>query len=238
MNCPKCGNQLRNSKKSEDYMLCDVCKKKYFLEDLEYEMAKPVKKKSHGCLISVIIAVGILIALFLLVGILFSGSDDPQKVADIEGSNNVNESQNDEGNPTEERTSFNMGELIDYGDMEIVLTNYSENSGNEWTKPNEGNTFVFIEFEISNNSDADKTISSMLSFETYCDDYLLEYSGNALMALSLNKDAQGLDGTIVPGKKMKGTLALEVPENWDEIEVYFVDSLWTDRKLSFVINNN
>lgn len=236
MNCPKCGNVLRESKKSQDYMLCDVCKKKYFTEDLEYELEKPVNKKGHGCLISVLIVLGVLIALSVFVGIIFSNGEEPEKVSEIEENDTLLESQNNESSKQEEHAPFKKGEVIEYGDMQIVLTKYLEHSGDEWAKPNDGNIFVFVEFEISNNSNEEKAISSMLSFDSYCDDYLLEYSGNAWMALSSSENTQGLDGTIVPGKKMKGSLALEVPENWKEIEVYFLDNLWTDRKLSFEIN--
>ena len=33
MNCPKCGNPLRMSKKSPGYALCDTCRKKFRLPD-------------------------------------------------------------------------------------------------------------------------------------------------------------------------------------------------------------
>lgn len=33
MNCPKCGNPLRMSKKSPGYALCDACRKKFRLPE-------------------------------------------------------------------------------------------------------------------------------------------------------------------------------------------------------------
>ena len=35
MKCPKCGQKLRQSKKNPDKMLCDNCRKSYWIDDLE-----------------------------------------------------------------------------------------------------------------------------------------------------------------------------------------------------------
>ena len=37
MKCPKCGQKLRQSKKNPDKMLCDNCRKSYWIDDLEDE---------------------------------------------------------------------------------------------------------------------------------------------------------------------------------------------------------
>lgn len=46
MKCPKCGNELRESKKTPGYFLCDSCKKKFSQETLDrFQSAKPVRRK-------------------------------------------------------------------------------------------------------------------------------------------------------------------------------------------------
>lgn len=46
MKCPKCGNELRESKKTPGYFLCDSCKKKFSQETLDrFQSAKPVHRK-------------------------------------------------------------------------------------------------------------------------------------------------------------------------------------------------
>ena len=46
MKCPKCGNELRESKKTPGYFLCDSCKKKFSQETLDrVQSAKPVRRK-------------------------------------------------------------------------------------------------------------------------------------------------------------------------------------------------
>lgn len=46
MKCPKCGNELRESKKTPGYFLCDSCKKKFSQETLDrFQSTKPVRRK-------------------------------------------------------------------------------------------------------------------------------------------------------------------------------------------------
>lgn len=47
MKCPKCGNELRESKKTPGYFLCDSCKKKFSQETLErFQLSASAQKKS------------------------------------------------------------------------------------------------------------------------------------------------------------------------------------------------
>ena len=112
---------------------------------------------------------------------------------------------------------------------------YEESDGNDWGTPESGNKFVFVNIEITNNSDKEISISSMASFEAYCDDYKLDYSSNALMASSTDKRNQ-LDGSVAAGKKMNGWLGLEVPSDWSNIEIYYKDSIWSDSNFKFTIS--
>lgn len=89
------------------------------------------------------------------------------------------------------------------------MTDYKESAESEWNSPSGGNVFVLIEFEIENNSSEKLAISSALSFEAYADDYALNYALNAMMD---NEQTQ-LDGNIASGKKMRGWIGYEVPEN-------------------------
>ncbi len=46
MNCPKCGNELRISKKDPSYGLCDECRKKFKLPEAAPEKKAVSKKPS------------------------------------------------------------------------------------------------------------------------------------------------------------------------------------------------
>ena len=47
MNCPKCGNPLRMSKKSPGYALCDTCRKKFRLPDSAPKQEKNEDEEEH-----------------------------------------------------------------------------------------------------------------------------------------------------------------------------------------------
>ena len=47
MNCPKCGNPLRMSKKSPGYALCDTCRKKFRLPDSAPKQGKNEEEEEH-----------------------------------------------------------------------------------------------------------------------------------------------------------------------------------------------
>lgn len=48
MNCPKCGNELRISKKDPRYGLCDECRKKFKLPESNTQETHVVKNKQKS----------------------------------------------------------------------------------------------------------------------------------------------------------------------------------------------
>lgn len=150
--------------------------------------------------------------------------------------NTLEEQQNTETDPQEtpsdKETAFGVGETAEMNDVQVTLLGYEESSGSEYNTPVEGNVFLLANFEIVNNSDQELNISSMMSFEAYADDYALNYSLNAVLEKA---DANQLDGTIAPGKKMNGVIGYEVPADWSEVEIHFVDNVWSSNKFIFTI---
>ena len=183
------------------------------------------RKKQGGILKWIVIAI-ILVALIAAVS---GGSDDnkPTKVR------NVSETEKTDNKNEDKETFFKIGEIAELGGVQVVLTNVEESKGSEYNKPSDGKVFVLAEFEISNNTDNEIAISSMVSFEAYADDYALNYSLTALM----EKDGNQLDGTIAAGKKMKGWIGWEVPEDYKNVEVHFTDDVWSNNKFVFLIEN-
>ncbi len=121
-----------------------------------------------------------------------SGSDKPKKAADSKPAqgNSVQNPSTEES--SQEESIFRVGETAEMNNVQVTMTNYEESAGNEFSSPEEGNVFLMSEFEITNNSDKELAISSMLSFEAYADDYKLDYSIEALIA----KEGNQLDGAI------------------------------------------
>ena len=194
------------------------------------------KKQGMGCL-PIVIAVVVLFILLAAIG--GGGENDEPSLAENSSTelSAVNETssapESEAAETSEAKTVFGIGETAEMNDIQVTMLNYVESNGSEYNSPADGNVFVLVEFEIANNSDSDLAVSSMMSFETYADDYALNYSLSAIMEA---ESGSQLDGTIAPGKKMKGEIGYEVPADWSNMEIHFTDSLWSDSDFVFEIN--
>ena len=109
-----------------------------------------------------------------------------------------------------------------------------ESEGESFLQPTDGNVFVSCEFEIVNNSSKEINVSSLISFEAYCNDYSTSVSLSVLSAFS---DKNQLDGTVAPGKKMNGIVAYEMPADWSKLEIEYSPSFW-GKAMKFVAEHN
>lgn len=192
--CKACGQEMAKSAKS-----CPHCGAK--------------NKKANPILVGII---G-LVALIIIISAAGS-NDEPVKVGE-----NTTPATTTTADSQTEMNAFAVGEIAELRDVQVSLIGVTESAGSSFNTPNEGNVFVLCEFEITNNSKEEITVSSMLSFEAYCDDYTCSYSLSALLEKG-NKNQ--LDGTVAAGKKFKGVIGYEVPENWGELEVHFAPDFW------------
>lgn len=133
--------------------------------------------------------------------------------------------------PTQTPKQFKVGEIASLKDILVTFVGATESKGSEYNKPAEGNVFLICEFDIENKSDKEITVSSMLSFEAYVDDYSTDLSISGLIEKG-NK--QQLDGSIAAGKKMNGIIAYEVPSSYKEIEIKFSPDVWAGSDITFV----
>ena len=206
--CKACGQEIAKSAKT-----CPHCGAK--------------NKKKPSILAGVIVCV-------VLIGIIASlgDSDEPKKVENT-GASNVNTSVNNKEEVKEEKNAFHVGETAELKGVCVTLVSVDESTGSQFNTPTDGNVFVLCEFEIANNSDKEITVSSMMSFEAYCDDYACTFSLGALMEKG-NKNQ--LDGTVAAGKKFNGVIGYEVPADWSELEVSFTPDFWSGKDIVFVVN--
>ncbi len=183
----------------------------------------------------------VISGLWIIIGVANMGnSDKPEKVGNTSVNTNV-ESDNDSKEmskentestePESKETTFKKGEIAELNGVQVTLTDYKESSGSDFNTPTDGNVFLMAEFEIANNTEKELAISSVMSFDAYTDDYSLNYSFSALM----EKDGNQLDGTIAAGKKMKGWIGWEVPQDYQNVEIHFTDNVWSNNKFVFLI---
>lgn len=99
------------------------------------------------------------------------------------------------------------------------FTNYSE-----FFPPKDGNKIIFAAFEFENVSDSDKTVLAY-NFSCYADGYSCE----AYFAA----DDAGFSETLSSGRKIKGNVYFEVPENAKEIDIEYDTNFWTSENIVF-----
>ncbi len=212
-NCTVCGAEVAKSAK-----VCPHCGAKL--------------KKGHPVLIGILV-------FFVLIAIIASssGDDEPKKVETSTPTQNVESTPT----PTEKepeadnKNSFYAGETAELKGVSVTLASVIESTGSTFNVPTDGNVYVLCEFEIANNSDKEITVSSMLSFDAYCDDYTCTFSLGALMEKG---DKNQLDGTVAPGKKFNGVVGYEVPSDWQKLEIVFTPDFWSGKDITFIVTSN
>lgn len=174
--------------------------------------------------------VSLVMVCILLLGLCACGSE-PSLVSTTP----VESDSATETTTTESDQAFQLGDSVEFNGIVVTFLDVIENSGSQFFTPEDGNVFVLCEFEIANNSNEELAVSSIISFEAYCDDYACEYSISALAAA---EDKDQLDGSVAPGKKMKGIVGYEVPADWKELEVQYTMDILDSDKIVFIATNS
>lgn len=208
--------------------------------DKKAKICPNCRKKQGGKLKFILIGV-LAIA---IIGALGSNNDEPQKVEktntdkalsntqenDTDKESSTTEETKESDNDQKEVTTFKVGETASLKDVLVTLNGVTESEGSQFNSPKDGNVFALCEFTIENESDRDIAISSVISFEAYCDDFTINQS---IAGLLEKGDKNQLDGSVAAGKKMNGVIAYEVPKDWKELEINFTPDFW-GKEMTFI----
>ena len=212
-------------------------------------MAKLVKCKSCGAEIAkiakvcphcgakqkkpvVLGVVFVIIGIVLLVAVFGEISDEPHSADNTEKPSQEQNEPSSEPTKEPEKSVFGVGERAKLNDVIVTLVSVNEGHGANFMAPPDGKVFLICEFEIENNSSKDITVSSLLSFEAYVDDYSTSMS----LTATTSSDKSQLDGAVAAGKKMSGVIGYEASEDWSVIEVRFKPDFWTGKEITFEFN--
>ena len=175
----------------------------------------------------------IVLVIIIVIGIIGSGGeeDTPQKVAEEVTQTTSN---TEEVVTVDESTEefFYMGDVVETNKVRAIITGAERSEGSDFNKPADGHEFIIVNMTIENISDEEINVSSLLSFDAYVDDVVLNENFGAMM-----EAGQTMDGTIAPGKKLVGSLGYEVPKDWKTLEIHFEPDVWDDVKIKWIINN-
>ncbi len=195
-----------------DAKVCPVCRK---------------KQGAPGCLIVVLVVIVLMVIAALAGG---GESNTPPKVESTSGTSQA-ASQSSEAQP--EQTVFTVGDTVELNGVKTTLLSAEEYPGKQYMMPTDGNVFLVCQFEIENDSSEEINVSSMVSFNAYCDDYSVSLSITGEM---LEDSWKSLDGTVAPGKKINGVIAYEIPQDWQKMEISYTPSFWSGHDVQFEIN--
>ena len=184
------------------------------------------KKKSPVLLI----ILGVIVLVILIAAIGSSGSSKSNSTPSTSAASSAATAK-PTATPVPEKTGYGVGEAAESKGITVTLVSVTESSGSSYNKPADGNVFVLCEFEIENGSSSEITVSSLASFEAYCDDYTCNLSLTALIEKG-NKNQ--LDGSVAAGKKFNGVVGYEIPADWKELEIHFTPDFWSGKDIIFV----
>lgn len=189
------------------------------------------RKKQGGIGKWIVIAV----VAFLFIGIIGGGSDSedspsddkPQNVGSVDNSQGTEKESQKSTESEETNNEFKVGDIVETSDFKISFISSSEwESDNMFVEPKDGYVFYKFEFEFENISKSDQYVSSA-DFECYADGYSMEssYYGDDILSIT----------SLSSGKKVKGSIYFEIPENAESIILEYETNFWTENKIVFVI---
>ena len=98
-------------------------------------------------------------------------------------------------------------------------------SDNQFMMPREGYHFVSCEFEVENTGSSDESVT-MYSFDCYADGVTCEQF--------FGRD-DALNASLSAGRKAKGTVTFEIPDDASCVELEYLTNVWTSKRLIFTI---
>lgn len=209
------------TKEVKDTKLCKHC---------QTEIPKKAKvcpncRKKQGGIGKILIIIGVVM---FLIGIIGGGSDDTEQPASDSNPQKVDTVEVSETETTvvkEVDNEFVVGDVVETSDLKISFLSVSEYK-EEYLEPKDGCVYYRMEFEFENIGDSDTTISSMMNWTCYADDYSVDQAWVG--------DDQ-IDATLSPGKKVKGGVYFEVPSDANSVTLEYETNFWSEDKVIFIV---
>lgn len=131
-----------------------------------------------------------------------------------------------ESNMSRSSGAYSVGDTISGSGITIQYISCEPyQSNNQFVQPKDGYHYVSLILEFENTGSSDKIISAY-SFDCYAD-------GAACEQTYIRDDS--LSATLSPGRKVKGTVTFEVPDQAEVIEAEYEDNIWTSGKIILTV---
>ena len=177
------------------------------------------KKQGGGALKTVLIVIGVLVLLGLISG---SDTSNQSKTTLTSGTNS------EVTKTVEENKVYSVGEIYEDSNIAIKFVDFDDNftGYSEYADVKAGYKVIKAEFEAENLGSTDELFSSY-DFNCYADGYDCESFWYF--------EESGFSSTLSAGKKGKGAVCFEVPENAEEITIEYDLNIWTSKKVIFKV---
>lgn len=129
---------------------------------------------------------------------------------------------------TPEPKDFLVGETFDNDNLSITFVSADENfkDYSEYAKVEAGHKIIRAEFEFQNKGSSNQYISSY-NFDCYADGY----NCDAFWSV----EDSSFSTTLSTGKRAKGVVYFEVPENSESISLEYNVNTWNDNMVRFIV---
>lgn len=173
----------------------------------------------------VLIVIGVLVVISM-----FSGSSETENNTNNPSapSGSVENVGNTEQKPKEEKDTYVVGETFNDGRMSIAYTAANDNftGYSQYATVKPGYKVVSASFEFENVSTVDQLASSF-DFTCYADGYDCESFWSV--------DDSSFSANLSAGKKTKGNVYFEVPQDAAQIVIEYENNIWTANKVKFIV---
>lgn len=160
-----------------------------------------------------------------VLGVMLGGgeSDNTSKTTLSEGTNTVStEVQNNR------KTEYNVGEIFENDFVAVKYVSLDDNfkGYSQYADIKSGHKVIKAEFEFENVSNIDQLVSDW-DFTCYADGYDCEEFYYV--------DDSSFSANLSTGKKTKGSVYFQVPENATEVVIEYETDYWSDSKIEFIV---
>lgn len=150
-------------------------------------------------------------------------STAPAEAESSEPSETASVPPTDEPAPVPTPSSFAIGDVIEMGDLTMVVLGWSVPPGDDFNQPDPGNRFVVVDLLFVNTGDRADSLSSML--QTQLKDSTSQVYNIDLMA-SVAAGASSPDGELAPGERLRGSVGFQTPAEATGLQFVFDASLF------------
>lgn len=120
-------------------------------------------------------------------------------------------------------SSFAVGDVIEMGDLTMVVLGWSTPPGDEFSQPEAGNQFVVVDLLFVNTGQSADSLSTMLQMQLK--DGTNQVYDIDLMA-AVVAGASSPDGEIAPGERIRGSVGFQTPTDATGLQFVFDASLF------------